>query len=150
MITSLTGKSDLECADQLLAAGLISFNQFIAISKRIKRDESKDAEKAKKQDRINELKALALQTMEANPETLYFGVKSKGKSIIGFIDAPQFADEFLDRANPEHRQLIREVINALTEGEEPALTKVGFSQGEEKDPSEVNAFQLRYKRTTVM
>ena len=148
MITSLTGKSDLECADQLHAAGLISFNQFIAISKRIVREEAKDAEKAKKQERINELKALALQTMEANPETLYFGVKSKGKSIIGFIDAPQFADEFLDRANPEHRQLIREVINALTE--DGSLTKVGFSKGEEKDPSEVNAFQLRYKRTTVM
>ena len=150
MITSLTGKSDLECADQLRASGLISFNQFIAIKKRIEREEAKDAEKAKKQERINELKALALQTMEANPETLYFGVKSKGKSIIGFIDAPQFADEFLDRTNPEHRQLIREVINSLTEGDEPALTKVGFSQGEEKDPSEVNAFQLRYKRTTVM
>jgi predicted HTH transcriptional regulator len=148
MITSLTGKSDLECADQLLAAGLISFNQFKAIKKRIEREESKDSETAKKQDRINELKALALQTMEANPETLYFGVKSKGKSIIGFIDAPQFADESLDRANPEHRQLIREVINALTD--DGSLTKVGFSQGEEKDPSEVNAFQLRYKRTTVM
>ena len=148
MITSLTGKSDLECADQLFAAGHINFNQFITIKKRIERDEVKDAEKAKKQDRINELKALALQTMEANPETLYFGVKSKGKSIIGFIDAPQFADEFLDRSNPEHRQLIREVINALTE--DGSLTKVGFSKGEEKDASEVNQFQIRYKRTTVM
>ena len=126
---SLTGQSDLECARQLFCADLINYKQFQAISKRIAREEAKAKKTAELQANAQTVFAVINDQLAASQ---YVTVKTTANSqgIIGLVN--------LDRDE------VAQALNALVSTGQ--LRKVGVVGGEEKDPSEVNAFQIRYAR----
>jgi hypothetical protein len=114
----------------LVNLGFVSADQIAKWNKRAARDEARNQSRQLVQGTADAI--VALLESDVQTETKYFSVKKTSNSV-GFMDFVE-----TDRAT---------VLKALTLlVSEDKIKKVGLVGGEEKLPSEVNAFQIRYTR----
>ena len=115
---------------ELLDQGLFTEDQVIKLRARSARNEKRAAAQQLVQGTADAIVALLESDVQA--ETKYFSVK-KTQNSVGFMDFVE-----TDRAT---------VLKALTLlVSQDQIKKIGLVGGEEKLPSEVNAFQIRYTR----
>jgi len=115
---------------ELLDQGLFTEDQVIKLRARSARNEKRAAAQQLVQGTADAIVALLESDVQA--ETKYFSVK-KTQNSVGFMDFVE-----TDRAT---------VLKALTLlVSQDQIRKIGLVGGEEKLPSEVNAFQIRYTR----
>ncbi len=116
--------------ETLISLGFVSAGQIEKWNKRVAREEARNQSRQLVQGTADAIVALLDSDVQA--ETKYFSVKKTGNSV-GFMDFVE-----ADRAT---------VLKALTQlVSEDKIKKIGLVGGEEKLPSEVNAFQIRYTR----
>jgi len=116
--------------ETLRSLGLVSDSQIEKWNKRVAREEARNQSKKLVQGTADAI--IALLESDVQAETKYFSVKKTGNSV-GFMDFVE-----TDRAT---------VLKALTLlVSQDKIKKIGLVGGEEKLPSEVNAFQIRYTR----
>ena len=124
---TITNQTTLET---LISLGFVSAAQIEKWNKRVAREEARNQSRQLVQGTADAIVALLDSDVQA--ETKYFSVKKTGNSV-GFMDFVE-----ADRAT---------VLKALTQlVSEDKIKKIGLVGGEEKLPSEVNAFQIRYTR----
>ena len=116
--------------ETLVSLGLVSGAQLETWNKKLARQEAREQSKRLVQGTADAI--IALLNSDVQSENKYFSVKKTGNSV-GFMDFVE-----ADRAP---------VLKALTQlVSEDKIRKIGLVGGEEKLPSEVNAFQIRYPR----
>ena len=116
--------------ETLVSLGLVSGAQLETWNKKLARQEAREQSKRLVQGTADAI--IALLNSDVQSENKYFSVKKTGNSV-GFMDFVE-----ADRAP---------VLKALTQlVSEDKIRKIGLVGGEEKLPSEVNAFQIRYTR----
>ena len=116
--------------ETLRSLGLVSDSQIEKWNKRVAREEARNQSKKLVQGTADAI--ISLLESDVQAETKYFSVKKTGNSV-GFMDFVE-----TDRAT---------VLKALTLlVSQDKIKKIGLVGGEEKLPSEVNAFQIRYTR----
>jgi hypothetical protein len=115
---------------ELLNLGLLSEDQYAKLRARSARQAEREAAQRLVQGTADAI--MALLSSDVQTETKYFSVK-KTQNSVGFMDFVE-----TDRAT---------VLKALTLlVSQDKIKKIGLVGGEEKLPSEVNAFQIRYTR----
>ena len=115
---------------ELLDQGLFTEDQVIKLRARAARNERRAQSQQLVQGTADAI--MALLSSEVQAEAKYFSVK-KTQNSVGFMDFVE-----TDRAT---------VLKALTLlVSQDKIKKIGLVGGEEKLPSEVNAFQIRYTR----
>ena len=116
---------------ELLDQGLFTEDQVIKLQARAARIERRAQSRQLVQGTADAI--MALLNSEVQAEAKYFSVK-KTQNSVGFMDFVE-----TDRAT---------VLKALTLlVSQDKIKKIGLVAGEEKLPSEVNAFQIRYTRS---
>ena len=116
---------------ELLDQGLLTEDQVLKLRTRAARNEKRAAAQQLVQGTADAI--VALLESDVQTETKYFSVKKTSNSV-GFMDFVE-----TDRAT---------VLKALTLlVSQDKIKKIGLVGGEEKLPSEVNAFQIRYTRS---
>ena len=116
---------------ELLDQGLFTEDQVIKLRARAARNERRAQSRQLVQGTADAI--MALLSSEVQAEAKYFSVK-KTQNSVGFMDFVE-----TDRAT---------VLKALTLlVSQDKIKKIGLVAGEEKLPSEVNAFQIRYTRS---
>ena len=124
---TITNQTTIET---LISLGFVSADQLEKWQKRADREEARNQSRQLVQGTADAI--MALLSSEVQAETKYFSVKKTGNSV-GFMDFIE-----TDRAT---------VLKALTLlVSQDKIRKIGLVSGEEKLPSEVNAFQIRYTR----
>ena len=115
---------------QLLDLGLLTQDHWAKLQARSARMTAREESRQLVQGTADAI--VSLLESDVQTETKYFSVKKTSNSV-GFMD---FVDT--DRAT---------VLKALTLlVSQDKIRKIGLVGGEEKLPSEVNAFQIRYTR----
>lgn len=115
---------------QLLEQNLLTEEQFSKLQARAARNERRAQSQQLVQGTADAI--IALLESDVQSENKYFSVKKTSNSV-GFMDFVE-----TDRAT---------VLKALTLlVSQDKIRKIGLVGGEEKLPSEVNAFQIRYTR----
>ena len=115
---------------ELLNLGLLTEAQYTKLRARSARQAERAAAQQLVQGTADAI--MALLNSDVQTETKYFSVKKTANSV-GFMDFVE-----TDRAT---------VLKALTLlVSQDQIKKIGLVGGEEKLPSEVNAFQIRYTR----
>ena len=115
---------------ELLDLGIMTEDQYTKLRARSARNEKRAAAQQLVQGTADAIVALLESDVQA--ENKYFSVKKTSNSA-GFMDFVE-----TDRAT---------VLKALTLlVSQDKIKKIGLVAGEEKLPSEVNAFQIRYTR----
>ena len=127
----MTIPSDLKNAiSQLFLGEVITFNEYERLNKKLARSETRRAQAELVQGTADAI--VALLDSDVQSDTKYFSVKKTSNSV-GFMDFIE-----TDRAT---------VLKGLTLlVSQDKIKKIGLVGGEEKLPSEVNAFQIRYTR----
>ena len=116
--------------ETLISLGLVSADQVEKWQKRAAREEARNQSRQLVQGTADAI--MSLLDSELHAGTKYFSVK-KTTNSVGFMDFVE-----TDRAT---------VLKALTLlVSQDKIKKIGLVGGEEKLPSEVNAFQIRYTR----
>ena len=124
---TITNQTTIET---LISLGFVSADQLEKWQKGADREEARNQSRQLVQGTADAI--MALLSSEVQAETKYFSVKKTGNSV-GFMDFIE-----TDRAT---------VLKALTLlVSQDKIRKIGLVSGEEKLPSEVNAFQIRYTR----
>ena len=117
--------------ETLISLGFVSADQVEKWQKRAAREEARNEALKLVQGTADAI--VALLESEVQSGTKYFSVKKTSNSV-GFMDFVE-----TDRAT---------VLKALTLlVSQDKIKKIGLVGGEEKLPSEVNAFQIRYTRS---
>ena len=122
--------TSIQAIDTLFTNNIINYDTRASLIKRVERLQAKEESRKLVQGTADAI--VALLESEVQTETKYFSVK-KTQNSVGFMDFVE-----TDRAT---------VLKALTLlVSEDKIKKIGLVGGEEKLPSEVNAFQIRYTR----
>lgn len=122
--------TSIKAIETLFTNGIINYNTRASLIKRVERVEAQEASRQLVQGTADAI--IALLESDVQTETKYFSVK-KTQNSVGFMDFVE-----TDRAT---------VLKALTLlVSQDKIKKIGLVAGEEKLPSEVNAFQIRYTR----
>jgi len=117
--------------ETLISLGFVSADQVEKWQKRAAREEARNEALKLVQGTADAIVALLESDVQSG--TKYFSVKKTSNSV-GFMDFVE-----TDRAT---------VLKALTLlVSQDKIKKIGLVGGEEKLPSEVNAFQIRYTRS---
>jgi len=127
----MTNPSDLKNAiSQLFLGEVITYSEYERLNKKLTRSEARRAQAELVQGTADAI--VALLDSDVQSDTKYFSVKKTSNSV-GFMDFIE-----TDRAT---------VLKGLTLlVSQDKIKKIGLVGGEEKLPSEVNAFQIRYTR----
>ena len=122
--------TSIQAIETLFTNNIINYDTRASLIKRVERLQAKEESRKLVQGTADAI--VALLESEVQTETKYFSVK-KTQNSVGFMDFVE-----TDRAT---------VLKALTLlVSEDKIKKIGLVGGEEKLPSEVNAFQIRYTR----
>lgn len=122
--------TSIQAIETLFTNGIINYNTRSSLIKRVERQEAQEAARQLVQGTADAIVALLDSEVQAGRR--YFSVKKTANSV-GFMDFVE-----TDRAT---------VLKALTLlVSQDQIKKIGLVGGEEKLPSEVNAFQIRYTR----
>lgn len=117
--------------ETLISLGLVSADQLEKWQKRVAREAARNQSRQLVQGTADAIEAVLSSDEYAGSK--YFSVKKTSNSV-GFMDFVE-----TDRAT---------VLKALTLlVSQDKIKKIGLVGGEEKLPSEVNAFQIRYTRS---
>ena len=117
--------------ETLISLGLVSADQLEKWQKRVAREAARNQSRQLVQGTADAIEAVLSSDEYAGSK--YFSVKKTSNSV-GFMDFVE-----TDRAT---------VLKALTLlVSQEKIKKIGLVGGEEKLPSEVNAFQIRYTRS---
>ena len=117
--------------ETLISLGLVSADQLEKWQKRAAREEARNQSRQLVQGTADAI--MAVLSSDEYAGSKYFSVK-KTTNSVGFMDFVE-----TDRAT---------VLKALTLlVSQDKIKKIGLVGGEEKLPSEVNAFQIRYTRS---
>ena len=116
---------------QLLEQNLLTEDQFNKLRARAARNERRAQAQQLVQGTADAIVALLESDVQA--EAKYFSVKKTSNSV-GFMDFVE-----TDRAT------VLKALSLLVSQDK--IRKIGLVGGEEKLPSEVNAFQIRYTRS---
>ena len=124
---TITNQTTIET---LISLGFVSADQLEKWQKRAAREEARNQSRQLVQGTADAI--MAVLSSDEYAGSKYFSVK-KTTNSVGFMDFIE-----TDRAT---------VLKALTQlVSEDKIKKIGLVGGEEKLPSEVNAFQIRYTR----
>lgn len=115
--------------ESLLSNSVISQKEHDRLIKKIGRMGDQLTRQATRARIQNEVKTLI---SEQFPSTQYFSVKKTSNS-----------EGILEHLELDRNEVARALAGLVESG---VLRKVGLVNGVEKDPSEVNAFQIRYTR----
>ena len=115
--------------ESLLSNSVISQKEHDRLIKKIGRMGDQLTRQATRARIQNEVKALITEQF---PSTQYFSVKKTSNS-----------EGILEHLELDRNEVARALAGLVESG---VLRKVGLVNGVEKDPSEVNAFQIRYTR----
>jgi len=121
-ISTLTNS---ELLSELISRGVLTQSQADSATKKAARAAAKEA----KAEALNVLKAQIINEVVDSP-TAVFSVKKTSNSI-----------GVMDLVEAERSQVLKALTQLTASG---LFRKVGLVGGVEKDPSEVNAFQIRY------
>ena len=125
---TITNQTTIET---LISLGLVSADQLEKWQKRVAREEARNQSRQLVQGTADAI--MAVLSSDEYAGSKYFSVK-KTTNSVGFMDFVE-----TDRAT---------VLKALTLlVSQDKIKKIGLVAGEEKLPSEVNAFQIRYTRS---
>ena len=115
--------------ESLLSNSVISQKEHDRLIKKIGRMGDQLTRQATRARIQNEVKTLITEQF---PSTQYFSVKKTSNS-----------EGILEHLELDRNEVARALAGLVESG---VLRKVGLVNGVEKDPSEVNAFQIRYTR----
>ena len=111
--------------NELISRGVLTQSQADSATKKAARAAAKEA----KAEALNVLKAQIINAI-VDAETAVFSVKKTSNSV-----------GVMDLVEAERSQVLKALTQLTAAG---VFRKVGLVGGVEKDPSEVNAFQIRY------
>ena len=113
---------------ELLDLGILTEDQYTKLRAR----SARQMERAAARQLIQSTADAIMSFLESDTESKYFSVKKTSNSV-GFMDHVE-----------AERGTVLKALSLLASQDK--LTKIGLVGGVEKTPSEVNAFQIRYKR----
>jgi len=116
--------------ETLISLGFVSDAQVEKWNKRAAREEARNQSRQLVQGTADAI--IALLESDVQAETKYFSVKKTSNS-----------EGILEHLELDRNEVARALAGLVESG---VLRKVGLVNGVEKDPSEVNAFQIRYTR----